>query len=70
MSTSTWYPDRSISDGARRVHGLSLEDLEGKRASERVYDLEEGLRHAVERLSHFQSLNAYVVGVQSGAILT
>jgi DNA polymerase-3 subunit epsilon len=55
-------PDRPISEGARRVHGLSVEDIETKRSTESVYSVEEGLAHAVEILRHYQSLNAYFVG--------
>jgi DNA polymerase III epsilon subunit-like protein len=55
-------PDRPISEGARRVHGLSVEDIEAKRSTESVYSVEEGLAHAVEILRRYQSLNAYFVG--------
>jgi DNA polymerase III epsilon subunit-like protein len=55
-------PDRPISEGARRVHGLSLDDIEAKRSTESVYSVDEGLTHAVEVLRHYQSLNAYFVG--------
>ena len=55
-------PDRPISEGARRVHGLSLEDIEAKRATDSVYSLEAGLTHAVEVLRHYQGLGAFFVG--------
>jgi DNA polymerase III epsilon subunit-like protein len=41
-------PDRPISPGAYRVHGLSIEDLEAKRAAETVYSVESGLRATTE----------------------
>lgn len=55
-------PDRPISDGARKVHGLSVEDIERKRSTDSVYSLKEGLTRAVEILSRYQGLNAYFVG--------
>jgi len=55
-------PDRPISEGARRVHGLSLADLEAKRSFERVYSVEEGLRHTLEILRNYQDLDALIVG--------
>jgi len=55
-------PDRPISDGARRVHGLSLEDLELKRSSDVVYSVEEGLRHTLEVLRRYEGLGALLVG--------
>jgi DNA polymerase III epsilon subunit-like protein len=55
-------PDRPISDGARKVHGLSVEDIERKRSTDSVYSLKEGLTRAVEILSRYQDLNAYFVG--------
>jgi DNA polymerase III epsilon subunit-like protein len=55
-------PDRPISPGAKRVHGLSLEDLEAKRGSERVYSVEMGLTRAIQILHHFHEQGAHVVG--------
>ena len=55
-------PDSPISDGARKVHGLSVEDIERKRSTDSVYSLKEGLTRAVEILSRYQGLNAYFVG--------
>jgi DNA polymerase-3 subunit epsilon len=55
-------PDRPISPGAYRVHGLSIEDLEAKRAAETVYSVESGLRRAIQVLSEYHDLGAYVVG--------
>jgi len=55
-------PDRPISPGAKRVHGLSVEDIEAKRGSEKVYTVERGLMRAVQILHHFHEQGAYVVG--------
>lgn len=55
-------PDRPITEGARRVHGLALEDIEAKRATEPVYSLEAGLTHVAEILRHYQGLGAFFVG--------
>lgn len=55
-------PDRPIADGARRVHGLSLEDLEALRSTEMVLTLEAGLTRAVKLLSDYHHQGAYVVG--------
>src|SRR5665213_3560350 len=55
-------PDRPISNGARRVHGLSIEDIEAKRGSEKVYTVERGLIRAVQILHHFHEQGAHVVG--------
>ena len=55
-------PDRPISEGARRVHGLSVEDLRAKRATSLVLSPEAGVARAVERLGYFQDRNAVVVG--------
>jgi DNA polymerase III epsilon subunit-like protein len=55
-------PDCPISAGAKRVHGLSLEDIEAKRGSHSVFSVEMGLRRAVQILQHFHDLGAYVVG--------
>ena len=55
-------PDRPITPGAQRVHGLSFEDLEAKRASEPVYPLAGGLLRAIEVLAEFHRYGAYVVG--------
>jgi DNA polymerase III epsilon subunit-like protein len=54
-------PDRPISDGARKVHGLSVEDIERKRLINRFGLLcwKEGLTHTVEILSRYRDLNAY-----------
>lgn len=55
-------PDRPITPGAQRVHGLTLEDIESKRATEPVYPLAGGLLRAVEVLGDFHRRGAYVVG--------
>ncbi len=55
-------PDRPITAGAQRVHGLTLEDIESKRASEPVYPLAGGLRRAIEVLGDFHRRGAFVVG--------
>jgi DNA polymerase III epsilon subunit-like protein len=55
-------PDRPISAGARRVHGLTLEDLERKRGSELVYNVEAGLTLAIKILRDFHSRGAFIVG--------
>ncbi len=59
-------PDRPISAGAQRVHGLTLEDLEAKRGSASVYSVEAGLTLAVKTLRDFHSRGAYVVGSNVG----
>ena len=55
-------PDRPISAGAKRVHGLSLEDLEAKRATHQVYDVAEGLRRAIEILRDHHRMGPHIVG--------
>jgi len=55
-------PDRPIAPAAQRVHGLSVEDLEAKRATELVFNVEGGLAHAVEILRHYQREGAHIVG--------
>jgi DNA polymerase III epsilon subunit-like protein len=55
-------PDRPISEGARRVHGLSVGDIEAKRDSQPVYSVEAGLVHALEILRVNQRRDAYFVG--------
>jgi DNA polymerase III epsilon subunit-like protein len=55
-------PDRPISYGAYRVHNLSLDDLEGKRAAHRVHSVEGGLTHAIKILRHFHQRGAHIVG--------
>lgn len=55
-------PDRPISSGATRVHGLSIEDLEAKRDAGMVFSLEKGLTRAVQILRDYHELGAYVVG--------
>lgn len=55
-------PDRPITAGARRVHGLSMEDLEAKRESETVLSVEAGLTRAIQILHDHHELGAYIVG--------
>ena len=55
-------PDRPISEGARRVHGLSREDLEAKRASESVLSVAAGVRRAIALLSQVHDGGGFVVG--------
>jgi len=55
-------PDRPITPGARRVHGLSVEDIEAKRATNDVLTVEAGLTRAVAILRDYDRLGAYVVG--------
>jgi DNA polymerase III epsilon subunit-like protein len=59
-------PDRPISAGAHRVHGLTVEDLENKRASAAVHNVEGGLSHAIKILRHFHQRGAYIVGSNLG----
>jgi DNA polymerase-3 subunit epsilon len=55
-------PDRPISSGAKRVHGLSLEDLEAKRATEQVYSVEDGLTKCIQILRDYHAMGAHIVG--------
>ncbi len=55
-------PDRPITAGARRVHGLSIEDLEAKRATETVYTVEAGLTRAIQILHDYHELGAHIIG--------
>ncbi len=55
-------PDRPITAGARRVHGLSVEDLEEKAPEFDVLSVEAGLARAIHLLSELHSQGAYVVG--------
>ena len=59
-------PDRPISPGAQRVHGLSMQDLEEKRGSAVVYNVEAGLTRAIKILQDFSKRGAYVVGSNVG----
>ena len=59
-------PDCPISPGAQRIHGLSLEDLERKRSSAKVYSVEAGLIQAIKVLRDFDLRGAYVVGSNIG----
>jgi DNA polymerase III epsilon subunit-like protein len=55
-------PDRPISSGAKRVHGLSLEDLEAKRTTNQVYNVEDGLTRAIAILRDYHNMGAHIVG--------
>lgn len=55
-------PDRPIASAALRVHGLTVEDLQAKRAEASVFNLESGLVHAVDILRRYQQMGAFVVG--------
>ena len=55
-------PDRPITAGAQRVHGLSIADLEAKRATETVYSVEAGLTRAIQILHDYHDLGAHIVG--------
>ncbi len=59
-------PDRPISPGAQQVHGLSMQDLEEKRGSAAVYNVEAGLTRAIKILHDFSKRGAYVVGSNVG----
>ena len=55
-------PDRPISPGAQRVHGVSLEDLEMRHARGEALSVSSGLSRAVSALSSYHARGAYVVG--------
>jgi DNA polymerase-3 subunit epsilon len=55
-------PDRPISAGARRVHGMTVEDIEAKRGREPVLNVERGLIRAIAILRDFHARGAYVIG--------
>ncbi len=55
-------PDRPIAPAARRVHGLSVEDIEARRSTEEVLSVEAGLTRAVKFLREYHQLGAYFVG--------
>jgi DNA polymerase III epsilon subunit-like protein len=59
-------PDCPISPGAKRVHGLSIADLEAKRSVETVYSVAAGLSQAINILRDFHSRGAYIVGSNVG----
>lgn len=59
-------PDRPISPGAQRIHGLTLEDLEAKRSTSAVYGVAAGLTQAIKILRDFHARGAYVVGSNLG----
>ena len=55
-------PDRPIAEAARRVHGLSVDDIEALRDTETVLSVEAGLTRAVKILREFHREGAHVVG--------
>jgi DNA polymerase III epsilon subunit-like protein len=55
-------PDRPITSGAKRVHGLSIEDIEAKRLSSIVLNVPSGLIRAAEILRRYQRQGASIVG--------
>jgi DNA polymerase III epsilon subunit-like protein len=55
-------PDRPISAGAKRVHGISLEDIQRKGLNEPIFTVETGLERAMAILRGYQDQNAYFVG--------
>lgn len=55
-------PDRPISDGARRVHGLDVERLNTMRLTHEVLDVVAGARRAISTLTRFHNEGAFVVG--------
>jgi DNA polymerase III epsilon subunit-like protein len=59
-------PDCPISPGARRIHGMSLDDLKAKRDHAAVYSVEGGLTRAVKILRDFHERGAFVVGSNLG----
>lgn len=59
-------PDRPITPGAQRVHGMSAHDLEAKRATDPVYNVEGGLTNAIRILREFHELGAFIVGSNIG----
>ena len=54
-------PDRMIEEGAQRVHGMSLADLEQRGAGE-LLSVSEGLERAADILREFHEKGAYIVG--------
>ena len=55
-------PDRPIADAARRVHGLSVDDIEAKRSSATVLSVEAGLLRALGLVRDYHSRGAFFVG--------
>ena len=55
-------PDRPIAPAARKVHGLSVEDIEAKRSTDVVLTVKAGLTRALNILREYHNLGAYFVG--------
>lgn len=54
-------PERPIEEGAQRVHGMSLADLEARAGGE-LLSVEEGLIRALRILDEFHQEGAHIVG--------
>ncbi|HEV2426682.1 MAG TPA: 3'-5' exonuclease [Acidimicrobiales bacterium] len=55
-------PDRPITEGARRVHGMGLADLEAMRGTFDVLSVAAGVTRAIQILLDYHRAGAYVVG--------
>lgn len=55
-------PDRPISEGARRVHGLSVDDLRSMRDVATVYGPEAGVARCVQLLGDVASQGGVIIG--------
>lgn len=55
-------PDRPISEGARRVHGLSVEDLQSMREVASVYGPEAGVARCVQILGDVAGQGGVIIG--------
>lgn len=55
-------PDRPVSEGARRVHGMSIEDLRAKRSVAAVYEPKAGVARCVQLLGDIANEGGVVVG--------
>jgi DNA polymerase III subunit epsilon len=55
-------PDRPITSGARRVHGMSIEDIGAKSPDFDVLSIEAGLTRAIRVLRDLHDQGAHVVG--------
>jgi DNA polymerase III epsilon subunit-like protein len=64
VSTEHFFvvPDCPITPGARRVHGLSVPDIEAKSPQFPVLTVEAGLTRAIQILRELHNLGAHVVG--------
>jgi DNA polymerase III epsilon subunit-like protein len=55
-------PDRPIAPAARRVHGLSAQDIEARRGSDVVLSVKAGLMRAIAILRDYHELGAHFIG--------